>query len=258
MTDRIENDRQMHPGPGDASAMLVAQAYNLPQTDITIRQHYPQCHDQPHAGDLPGPSLQLGGTGGTSDSRSNAAAGAHSQSDSNSSATVGDVRSNSTSQGGNASATGGDARSNANGGAGGEGGDSAVKIDNSNNSRDLYMDATQPPAVLPGAPPATSFEYVPGNGSRFGANSNGSIDTTSVGVNIGLPGIGAFGVGVGTSRASNTEAVVKTSAQQQTSFDMFISNVADPRLGLPRMQIQQGALDEVRRGQQNRAGQVEQ
>jgi len=238
MTDRIENDRQMHPGPGDASAhMLVAQAYELPQTDITIRQHYPQCHDQPHAGDLPGGNIQLGGN---SDSRSNATARARSQSDSNS------------------SATGGDARSNASGGAGGEGGDSAVRIDNSNNSRNLNMDATQPPAVLPGAPPATSFEYVPGNGSRFDANSNGSIDTTSVGVNFALPGIGGFGVGFGTSRASNTEAVVKTSAQQQTSFEFFISNVADPRLGLPRMQIQQGALNEVRRGQQDRAGQVEQ
>jgi hypothetical protein len=272
MSERFENDRQSNDSHSDASHWLLASAL------------------EPHGGN---PIEPPGGGGGSNDnSNSNrndnsnrnnnnnhndSNSNSRSSSDSNSSSHVGDVRSNSSSQGGDAksNATGGDARSNAaggaggssdvqtsnnnnssaNGGDGGSGGTSDVNVNNqtTNTSRDFYMEATQAPTVLPGAPPATSFEYTPGNGSRFSANSNGSIDTTSIGVNIGAPGVGGFGFGYGESRANNMEAVVKTSGQQQTSFDMFISNVADPRLGLPRLEIQQGALAEVRNGQIDRA-----
>ncbi|MBI5172508.1 MAG: hypothetical protein HY986_06440 [Candidatus Melainabacteria bacterium] len=158
--------------------------------------------------------------------------------------------------GGDASAVGngGDSSSSAVG-QGGDGGKSSVNVDNSRHGNTLIMDATQPPAVLPGAPPATRFQYTPGNGSNFSADSNASIDTTSVGVNIGVPGVGAFGFGYGESRAANMKPVEATAAQQQTAFDMFISNTADPGLNDVRMQIQRGALSEVQRAQQNRAAQ---
>jgi len=127
------------------------------------------------------------------------------------------------------------------GGEGGQGGNSSVSF----SSSDFIMDATQAPAVLPGAPAAASFEYIPGDGSSFSAASNASIDTTSGGVNVGIPGVAGFGFGYGESRASHLEPVRATSAQQETAFAMFISNTADPRLDGLRLEIQRRALSEV-------------